>query len=75
MFRRCIVLDLDKHLLLPVNQPALTARLLYVSGVIGLLLQHQCTFARLTIGLPLIRKDESPCPFGLTLFLQPLLTE
>jgi len=43
MFYRCIVLDLDEHLLLPVHQPALTARLLYVSGVIGLLLQHQCT--------------------------------
>ncbi|QNI76193.1 hypothetical protein SynMVIR181_01214 [Synechococcus sp. MVIR-18-1] len=35
-------LQITVHPLLPVDQPALTVGLLLLSGVIGLLLPHQC---------------------------------
>ena len=38
MLRWCIGLDLHEHLFLPVDQPAFTVELLFVSGVIRLLL-------------------------------------
>ena len=51
MLRWSIWLDLKEHPLSPVDQPALTVGLLFVSGVIGLLLPHECSLARLPLRL------------------------
>ena len=47
MLRCGIGLDLYEHPLLPVEQPAFTVELLFVSGVIRLLLPHECMFGEI----------------------------
>ena len=54
----CIWLDLEEHPLLPIQQPAFTVELLLVSGVIRMLLPHQCSLAR----LPIRVSEECRCP-------------
>ncbi|QNI89856.1 hypothetical protein SynROS8604_03245 [Synechococcus sp. ROS8604] len=51
MLRCCIGFDLDERPFLPVDQPAFTAGLLLISGVIRLLLPFQSSLARLPIGV------------------------
>ena len=50
MLRWFIWLDLYERPFLPVDQPALTVELLFVSGVIRLLLPHQSSLEKLPSG-------------------------
>ena len=51
MLRWRVGLDLEEHPFLPIDQPVLSLELLLVSGVIRLLLPHQCSLVRLPIGV------------------------